>query len=825
MVYRYEFQVGAKTSAGQGFSAWSLVNTKEAPPSSVPTLKTNTNPLNTNDGTVMEIYWDKPEDSNGVITKYVLHDQFSVQYEGLARKALIRKLQPFTNYTFRLVVCNTAGCLSGEYETLQSGEVTPSGQLPPIVSFSNSSYVRLEWKAPLYPHGEVLKYEVIREEVQSRRRRRAETIVHTVAGSDLLLFVDSDVKPFTEYRYKVRTTNSQGNVDSEWVTVKTPEAPPQGLDSANVTALADTKVQIVWNPPSIPNGIVRYYNIYRNGTRIDSTSSTRYTDITGLQPSSYYSYQISACNTGGCTMTASSTIKTLETAPGELPPPTYSGVTPTSVLVKWKPPKVPNGKISKYQLFDATQRIPLFEGDSLEFPVRGLQVYTRYSFRVSACTSRGCTSSVVSFVSTAEDKPEGLAIPDLYILGPTAIDVRWTEPTKANGIIRYYIVKRSLQGVFKQVYNGTDLKFTDRTVSPGTSYGYLIEAYNTAGHVSSAIAFSDQTGASAPENVKSPVLEALTSTDILTKWDAPGKPNGVIVAYFVLYDGKSINVGTSTVYTASNLSPYTTYDFRIKACTSSQETGCSTSLASTTRTKETAPENQQPPSFETKHIKGESVQAAWSEPLKPNGEIFRYVLYRRSKNQNMTKVYEGPNLSFTDTSGIQPNTRYEYKVVAHNSVGNTESSWSAVTTDDSSPTKVSPVAVDSSSVSSTSLVVNISPPKEPNGEITQYYVEVSGGSAPSRNISIGPTQSSLSITGLDPLTNYRLRVYACNQIGCGGSEYTVVLTKQADPSGVGTPKINEVTSRSFNVSWTPPTQPNGPIDRLVHITNYLQEFV
>jgi len=59
MVYRYEFQVGAKTSAGQGFSAWSLVNTKEAPPSSVPTLKTNTNPLNTNDGTVMEIYWDQ----------------------------------------------------------------------------------------------------------------------------------------------------------------------------------------------------------------------------------------------------------------------------------------------------------------------------------------------------------------------------------------------------------------------------------------------------------------------------------------------------------------------------------------------------------------------------------------------------------------------------------------------------------------------------------------------------------------------------------------------------------------------------------------------
>ncbi|XP_066923568.1 usherin-like [Clytia hemisphaerica] len=811
----YEFQIGAATSAGEGFSSWALVKTKEAPPSSVPTLMANTNPLGTDDGTVMEIYWDEPEGSNGVITKYVLHDQFSVVYEGLERKALIRKLQPFTNYTFRLVVFNSAGHLSGPIQTLRSGEVTPRGQLPPTVPFVNSSRVHLEWKVPLFPHGDIIRYEIIREEVQARRRKRAETLVTTLPGSASdLAFIDENVKPFTTYRYKVRTVNSQGSVDSEWVTVTTPEAAPLGVSRVHLSVLTDTQIRLDWKEPTTPNGIVRYYNIYRNGTRIDSTSSLQYTDISGLQPSTYYSYQIEACTAGGCTKGPLNTTRTLETAPSEISPPTYTDIKPTSVFVKWKAPTTPNGVINKYQLFIGDQRVPLFEGVGLEYTVVGLEIFTRYSFRVSACTSRGCTASTSSFVTTAEDIPEGLNLPDLYVLGPTAIDVRWTEPQKPNGIIRYYLVKRTLQNFVNVVYNGTDLKFTDRTVSPGTSYGYAIEAYNTAGHITSQIAYSDQTGASAPEDVKAPVLEALTSTNILAKWDVPGKTNGAIVAYYLLYDKQIINVGTVRVYTVSNLSPYTQYELRVKACTSLRETDCATSPASSIRTKEAAPEQQNSPSFEAKHIKGESVQASWVEPRVPNGKIIKYVLYRRSDDQNTTKVYEGPNLSFTDDKSIKPNTRYEYKVVAHNSVGSTESQWSAVTTDNSVPSNIPNLAIDVSSVSSTEITVRISEPKESNGGIIQYYIEVaSDQGADGRNITISPTTSSYTITNLNPQTTYHFRLYACNKIGCGASGVTTHATKQANPTGMGRPRISDVTTTLFNVSWAPPTEPNGRIER------------
>lgn len=817
---RYELLIGAKNSAGIGLSSWIQFNTKEAKPSSVPTLKANTDPLGTNDGTVMEIYWDEPINSNGIITKYVLHDQYSVVYEGVARKALVRKLQPYTNYTFRLIVFNSAGYLSGPNVTLRTGEVTPRGQLPPTLTIVQSG-VELKWKEPLFPHGNIVSYVILREEVPTdtkrRRRRSATEVIATLDGtSSNHTFIDTTVKPFTKYRYKIRTTNSKGSVESDWIYVITPQAAPEGVHKANITALTDIKVFLTWSPPTTPNGIVSYYNIFRNNSRIDTISLLQYTDISSLQPSTFYSYQVEACTTGGCTMGPMETIKTLETAPGDMSPPSFSSITPTSVVAKWSAPRSPNGVVSKYRLYEATQWVPLFEGFSLEYRVTGLQVYTQYSFRVDACTSRGCTSSVVSFVTTLEDTPEQMSKPDLYVIGPTAIDIRWSSPGKPNGVIRFYIVKRTLQqNTAVVVYNGTDSRFIDRTVKPGTSYGYSVEAYNSAGFVGSPITYSERTGALAPEDVKSPELEALTSTNILAKWDAPGKPNGKIVVYYVLYDaGKSVNVGTANTYTVSNLSPHTEYSFRVKACTSLiKESDCATSLPSTTRTKEAAPQQQNPPSFQAKHIKGTSVQAAWQQPLQPNGNIVRYVLFRRSSKQNASKVYDGPALSFTDATGIQPKTRYEYKVVAYNGVGSTESSWSAVTTDNSHPMGVISLTVNASTVMSTSATVIITQPKEPNGEIKQYLIQITEVNSitdeTARNISIGPTQTNFLIENLKPQTMYELRLFACNDVGCGASDVTKLQTRQPNPTGFGRPTISSVTSTSFKVLWQPPTTPNG----------------
>lgn len=756
---------------------------------------------------MLEVYWDEPSNSNGVITKYVLQDEISVLYEGLERRALVRRLQPYTNYTFRLIVCNSAGCLNGPFQVLSTAEVTPKGQFPPTANATTSTSIKITWKPPLLPHGEILSYELIRQEIQQAPE---ETVVYTTGGSGTLSYVDVGLKPYTTYKYKIRTKNNEGSVDSEWLTVSTPEAPPQGLSKVNLTALIDTKVQIEWSAPSIPNGVVLYYNIYRNSSRVDSTSSTAYTDTSQtLNPDKYYSYTVSACTAAGCTLSNPSSIKTLEAAPQEIMPPNVVALSPTSVQATWKEPKEPNGDIVKYQLFLDNEKVPVFEGYAFGFNVTGLQVFTQYNLRVSACTSRGCTYSKFSTVTTAEDVPGGVEKPDLYVVGATAIDVRWIPPTKPNGIIKYYIIQRGLT----IVYNGTDLQFTDRTVSPGQIYQYRVVAYNSAGSTPSLIAISPRTDPTAPSQLSPPTLTPLTSSDVLANWSPPGVPNGIITGYHILYDKKEMNVGNVLQYTARGLLPYTTYEFRVKACTSTDTSRCTTSLGSLVRTLEAPPKDQAPPYFESQHIKTKSVKAFWQEPRKPNGVIIRYELHRRTNNNDtaIQVVYQGTGLSIIDSNGLTPKTTYEYKIVSYNKAGNTESIWSAVTTTGDIPS-VLPLTVNTDDILTTSFKGFITAPK---GEINQYYVTIESDGKQSRNITnIDLIALTVTVTELIPTTTYQVRVVACNAVGCGSSEVTVVKTKGMPPIGFSImPTITWKTTSAFGVEWPAPANPNGNIEK------------
>ena len=123
------------------------------------------------------------------------------------------------------------------------------------------------------------------------------------------------------------------------------------------------------------------------------------------------------------------------------------------------------------------------------------------------------------------------------------------------------------------------------------------------------------------------------------------------------------------------------------------------------------------------------------------------------------------------------------------------------------------LTVNASTVMSTSATVIITQPKEPNGEIKQYLIQITEVNSvtdeTARNISIGPTQTNFLIENLKPQTMYKLRLFACNDVGCGASDVTELQTRQPNPTGFGRPTISSVTSTSFKVLWQPPTTPNG----------------
>lgn len=799
----YEFRVAAKTSGGIGFSDWSSARTQEARPANISMLRSNKDPDGSGDGRSLQVLWSPPATPNGVITNYLLYLGNDVVYQGLNLQTIVRRLQPFTNYTFALEVCNSAGCTRGGPQVLITDEVMPQGQMPPTLGTITASTVTLRWKAPLSPNGVILRFEVLRRVSAARRKRQVlEAIVYSTNDTSKASFeyTDSNLSPYTGYQYKIRAVNSKGQIDSDWITIQTAPAAPAGVLPPNATALDGYSIRLQWSVPQVPNGQIRYYEIYRNGSNIQTLSALTFTD-TNLNPATLYLYSIRACTIGGCTASTAVNVMTLSAAPGDMRPPTLAPLDAFRIRASWTAPSIPNGVIVKYQLRLSNNEQPVFEGLANTHIVSGLNPFTAYSLTITACTSSGCGSrSTPASARTMEAPPQGLNAPSLFVLGPTTIEATWAPPTVPNGIIKYYTLKRD----DIEVYNGTDMRFFDRTVAPGTRYLYTISCTNGAGSITSPGQFSATTTPSAPENVSMPELRSLTSSSIEVKWKVPQKPNGVITRYYVLVGSHEIDAGTNLFYIVQNLKYYTEYQFRISACTSA---GCTSGPAASARTLEASPANQSAPIFNSANIGSRYIVVEWLPPLNPNGIIRHYELHRRSSTISAKAIYTGPLLIYNDSSSdIQPNVRYEYQVIATNNVGSVASVWAPITTSIAKPEQVKEVSVLPADIQSTSFVFTVEEPGKPNGRILAYIVEIVGIS----NATLTLVKRGTA-TGLKPYTEYSVRMYACNAAGCTGGPLRIVQTAPSVPTGFPyAPVVVFKSSRSMNVTWSPPTNLNGP---------------
>ncbi len=93
-------------------------------------------------------------------------------------------------------------------------------------------------------------------------------------------------------------------------TVSAPSV-PTGLTKTNVTS---SSITLIWTASTDPGSGVAHYNVYRNGTKVGTPSSTSFTD-TGLSASTSYSYTVSAVDPSGNTSAQSSALSITTTAP------------------------------------------------------------------------------------------------------------------------------------------------------------------------------------------------------------------------------------------------------------------------------------------------------------------------------------------------------------------------------------------------------------------------------------------------------------------------------------------------------------------------------
>uniref|UniRef100_A0A8C5DSD8 DCC netrin 1 receptor n=1 Tax=Gouania willdenowi TaxID=441366 RepID=A0A8C5DSD8_GOUWI len=179
------------------------------------------------------------------------------------------------------------------------------------------------------------------------------------------------------------------------------------------------------------------------------------------------------------------------------------------------------------------------------------------------------------------------------------------------------------------------------------------------------------------------------------------------------------------------------------------------------------------------------------------------------------QIVDGSNLQIL---GLVKSDEGFYQCVAENSAGSSQAMAQLLLRDPgvalpSAPCDLVPVLV-----SSRFVRLSWRPPEESGGTVQTYGVYYSqDGVERERSVNVSEPESlELTVSNLKPEESYSFRVIAYNNVGPGESSAPLKITTKPDrelqvPSRVESLRAGALSPSSIQVSWEPPSLPNGPV--------------
>lgn len=283
----YTFQVRARDASNNlGPESSATLTTPDTAAPSAPGTPTFSNVAMTS-----AIASWSPATDNVAVTGYEYQlNSGSWQSLGDVSSVGLSGLSPATTYTFRVrardEASNVGAVSSANFATIDTAPPSPPGGL--TASAPSSTTVNLTWVASADNVG-VIGYRIFRNGSQIGTSTSSSYTDNTTSGS-------------TTYSYTASARDAAGNESSQGnaVSIRTPDtiAPgiPNGLTAA---AVSSTQVNLSWSGSTDSGGSgLAGYRIYRNGSHINNTSATSYSDTAAAAGTSY-SYTIAAYDNAG----------------------------------------------------------------------------------------------------------------------------------------------------------------------------------------------------------------------------------------------------------------------------------------------------------------------------------------------------------------------------------------------------------------------------------------------------------------------------------------------------------------------------------------------
>jgi chitodextrinase len=444
------------------------------------------------------------------------------------------------------------------------------------------------------------------------------------------------LSPQTAYAFRLvavdRGDNQAAGVTVNVTTKRAPPSAPTGLNHESF----DQAIKLMWSVNPTGDGVTGY-NVYRNGTKINTTpvTSTEYM-FTGLTNSTTYRFNVEAINVDYVSPLSVNYFAT----PADLkPPPIPNGVSGLQdtelVVISWLPVADVDGDLAGYNVYRDGVRLNTSVITANAYtvaPVAGDVVHDYYVTSIDKSGNESAESETVSIAAFLPPVKPTVS----YTASQSQVLLTWDNV----GLV-YEVWNRFEGSDYKLVTVGDTQYYVDGLLWSKDHEFWVVSVDKYGRHI-----VGDHIIARTLDPPPSvyPVLSTagLTYDSVKLDWTAVG------TAYKVYQDGDLIATLSDTSYTVAGLANATTYQFKVMALDAYGRNNDSNIVSVTTA----ALPSPVYPVLSLQQVRINQASLTWTNV----GQS--YVVYKDGVSVATTRGM------FYTVSGLTGETEYNFKVVA-----------------------------------------------------------------------------------------------------------------------------------------------------------------